>query len=173
MANLPSAIIFMNDDVSQGIIDVLTHQLFLNEIISGTTFDQRIADSNDGYTYPDDVRKNNLRILVLKNDLRSDTNHEYADVVIFVKQGLATVLKNKLGPPTQSFPIDRVNAYALLRAGGSAQVVTLPSTTPSPPFSCSCNNLRGIFALQSSDTSGVHCPNSDNIFNNPDFINRK
>jgi hypothetical protein len=43
---------------------------------------------------------------------------------------------------------------------------------PSYPYSHQ-HNLGGIFALQSTDTSGVRAPNIDNELNNPDFINRK
>jgi len=42
-----------------------------------------------------------------------------------------------------------------------------PSAYPFP------SPLGGIFALQSSDTSGVHDANPDNEYNNIDFINRK
>lgn len=168
MANLPSAIIFVNQDITGPIQGVLETQLYIDETISGSVFNQRVSDGYDGYTYPDDVRGNNLRILVIQEDFRDTTNRNLADVVIFVKQGMATILKNNLGPPTLSLPVARLNIYALLRGAGSAQVVILP--TNNPP----CGpRLGGIFAIQLADQSGVHDVNPDNEAHNIDFINRK
>jgi hypothetical protein len=112
---------------------------------------------------------NGIRILVIRQDFRDYNNRNLADVVMFVKQGQAAIEKNNFGPPGLTFPVERINMYELLRYVGSNQVVILPPTaSPPQPFA-----LRGIVAYQGADTSGVHAPNPDNEYNNPDFINRK
>lgn len=169
---IPSAIFLTNSTDSAG-LQTLSTQLNITETISLNEFNARVdVDPN----YPTTIHLNNLRILVTSSDFSIQTNRSLMDVVIFVKQGLASIQKNNFGPPGLTFPIDRINMYELLRYVGSNQVVILPVTATKPPHACghSCGCcLGGILAIQSSDSSGVHCPNPDNIYNNPDFINRK
>jgi hypothetical protein len=168
---LPPAIFFINADISPGIKSVLTTQLFIDESMSGTEFDSRVSvDPN----YPTIVHGNNLRILVIRESFRDYTNRELADVVLFITHGQAVVEKNNFGPPSLSLPISRLSIYDLLRFNNSSYVKILPNVPPkcSCVTTCGCG-LGGIFAIQSQDTSGVHCPNPDNEYNNEDFINRK
>lgn len=163
---LPPAIFFVNADLNDGIKNKLITQLFINEVMTGTEFDARVSvDPN----YPDIVHLQGFRILVIRPDFRDYTNRSLADVVMFVKQGLVSIEKNNFGPPALTYQIDRMNIYDLLRFNNSPNVVIIP-TTSGPPGG---HGLGGIFAIEASDTSGVHCANTDNEYNNPDFINRK
>lgn len=162
---LPAAIIFINSDISDKTKSTLVSQLHINESMTGTEFDARVvADPN----YPTIVELQGLRILVIRDTFRDLTNRSYADLVLFFAHGLVTIEKNNFGPPGQTFAIERINIYELLRANNSSHVVILPQNT---------NNhssvLGGIFAIESADTSGVHDANPDNEANNQDFINRK
>ncbi len=164
MTTLPPAIIFVNSDLNASLQSKIQSQLQIHETISGQEFDNRIiVDPN----YKTNVELNGLRVLVIRDSFHDLTNRTLADVVIFVKNGLAYIEKNNFGPPGQSYSVDKLNIYNLLRANNSPNVVILPSASPPP------NGLGGIFSIQSRDTSGVNDPNPDNIYNNPDFINRK
>lgn len=169
----PPVIFFVNADLNDKSVSTLQTQLYINDTMTDAEFDARVAaDPN----YPAIVHLQDLRILVIRKDFHDLTNRTLADVVIFVKQGLATILKNNFGPPGLSLPIERLNMYALLRAVGSPNVAILPQNPPPPtdnsglPFE---SGLRGIFAIEAKDSSGVYQANPDNEFNNPDFINRK
>lgn len=171
--SLPAAIIFINGDFNTTTQITLSSQLKIDEVITKVEFDTRISvDPN----YGQNITLNSMRILVILSSFQDLINRELADIVLFFKQGMISIQYNKYGPPGLTFPIDRINMYELLRYVGSNQVVILPVTATKPPHACGhgCGScLGGILAIQSSDTSGVHCPNSDNIYNNPDFINRK
>lgn len=163
--NLPPAIIFLNADINDIVKNTLTTQLYISESMAFSEFNARVAvDPN----YPDNVRSQNLRILVILPTFQDTTNRELADLVLFYNQGQVVVEKNRFGPPGLSLPIDRINIYDLLRDVGSKYVVILPVTSTRPP-----RKLGGIVVDQLADASGVHDPNPDNIYNNPDFINRK
>jgi hypothetical protein len=98
MNQVPSAIIFVNNDLTDNTRNALVSQLFIDEVISGDVFDARVAaDGYDGY-YVRSIKSNNLRLMVVRS-FREQTNRELADVVIFVKAALASVLKNNYGPP--------------------------------------------------------------------------
>lgn len=182
--NLPPMIAFVNGDIDGYTLNTLSTQLFIDGYIPKSEFDARVAALPD---YPSIVHANNLRIIVILPDFRDYTNRELADVVIFVKNGLANIEKNKYGPPKYSLTVERINIYDLLRYGGSKYVITLPCYGKKPRYwmacdcfphdqyhKCGCHKvLGGIYALQSRDVTGVHLPNCDNIFNNEAFINRK
>lgn len=141
-------------------------QLYIHETMTDVEFDARVAyDPN----YPAIIHLMGYRILVIRADFRDYTNREYADVVIFVKQGMASIEKNNYGAPGLCVEISRINIYNLLLYNNSPNVVILPQQY-TYPFASS---LGGIFAIQSSDTSGIHDANTDNETNNIDFINRK
>lgn len=172
----PPAIIFCNGNIdgygtTYGDLDAvskatLESQLYITETMTGDEFDARVvADPN----YPTIVHLLQYRILVIRSDFHDYTNREYADVVIFVKHGLASIEKNNFGPPGLTVPINRIEIHQLLRYNHSKYVVNLPSPI-AYPFP---RQLGGIFAIQSADTSGVHNPNIDNEYNNINFINRK
>jgi hypothetical protein len=78
-----------------------------------------------------------------------------------------TVETNKFGPPGNSYDLQRINIYDLLRSVNSPNVIVLPQTFSKP------TKLGGIVVDQLADSSGVHDANPDNIYNNPAFINRK
>ena len=108
--NFPSAIIFVNNDLTDQVQQVLSSQLFIHQILDGYTFDGYV---NSIPNYVNQVHSQQLRILVIR-DFWSQTNRELADVVIFIKMGLASILYNKFGPPGQTYPVANVNIYQLL-----------------------------------------------------------
>lgn len=171
--DLPSAIIFINSDLNEITKNHLKSQLFIDEIIVQDEFNDRIeADPS----YPDIIRSQGLRILVILENLKEYTNRDLADVVIFFKQGLLNIEKNKFGPPNISFSAQRINMWSLLRAGQSDKVPILPNIKPKTLTECDCFppfGLGGIVAIELRDTGISACRNPDNIYNNEAFINRK
>lgn len=114
MATLPSAIIFVNDmlysDGYYNTRDNLIVQLCITEAMDGAEFDARVRwDEN----YPAVVKNNGQRILVMRNfsDL---TNRSLADVAIYVKNGLAAIEKNNIGPPNKTYPVKDLTIYHLV-----------------------------------------------------------
>jgi hypothetical protein len=184
--NLPPAIIFINSDPltitpdgyfvdgyrvdPDGYINDLTRQtleaqLHLDETMTLKEFNTRVeVDPN----YPAIVHLQGYRVMVIVPDYHDHTNRALADIVLFYSHGLVKVEKNKYGPPGFTLPLIRLNIFDLLRDVGSRYVVILPPTATKPPRS-----LGGIVVDQLADSSGVHDPNPDNEYNNPDFINRK
>lgn len=107
---LPSMIFFSNTDIVDQIQGVLTRQLFLDEILPASTFDGYVAaDPN----YIQSVHSDGYRILVLRN-LQDHTNRNLADMVLFIKNGLAAVLINNFGPHGSTFPIDKLSVASLI-----------------------------------------------------------
>lgn len=110
MTLLYSAIIFVNNDLSSSVQATLTSQLMLSEVIDGYEFDARVAaDPN----YPTEVHLNNLRVMVVRSffDL---TNRNLADITIFIKEGLAYIECNKIGPPGLTRPVARLQLEELI-----------------------------------------------------------
>lgn len=172
----PPAIIYINGNTDgygnvYGDLDgygkaTLESQLYIHETMTGDEFDARVSSDPN---YPQIVHLMGYRILVIRADLRNYTNREFADVVLFVKQGMASIEKNNYGIPGICIAISRINIYDLLRYNNSQYVAKLPQTYNYPARP----SLGGIFAIQSRDTSGVHDVNPDNEYNNTEFINRK
>lgn len=161
----PPAIIFINAEINEGVQATLTTQLRLDEVMSFSEFNDRVAaDPN----YPAIVHLQFRRIMVVVPDYHDTTNRTLADIALFYNQGQVTVEKNNFGPPGLSLAIQRINIFDLLRDVGSKYVTILPVTSTKPP-----RKLGGIVVDQLADASGVHDPNPDNIYNNPDFLNRK
>lgn len=130
---VPGAIIFVNDSVnlattsvlptdtgvepgglvpniSTSVIQGIDTQLQINETISLAEFNARVAaDPN----YPRVVHLQRLRILVILADFQDVTNRHLADIVLFVKQGIASVEKCKFGPPGFSVDVQRLNIFNL------------------------------------------------------------
>lgn len=106
MVNLlaPAAIIFANDDLTPAVKAVVQRQLFITDTMSGTEFDARIA-VDPGYV--DEIHGNGNRVLVIRPYTELD-NRELADVVLFFKAGLVSVLKNNYGPPGIVYTIQRM-----------------------------------------------------------------
>ena len=118
MTLLFPAIIFVNNDLPLSIQSSLTTQLMLTEIIDGYEFDKRVTvDPN----YPTEVHLNNLRVLVMR-PLSDFTNRNLADIVIFIKAGLAYIEFNKNGPPGQTYPIARLQLEQLIYANNAANI---------------------------------------------------
>jgi hypothetical protein len=137
-------------------LNTLTTQLRINESMTFKEFNARVAfDPN----YPNIVRLQGLRILVILPWMRDYFNRDLADVVLFYTHGQVVIEKNNFGPPGLSLPLDRINIYTLLREVGSGAVVILPPEAFKPK-----TQFGG---------STVHEPNPDNEYNNPDWINRK
>ena len=81
MIIFPSAVVFVNNDLTQSLLDKIITQLFITDIIDGYTFDGYIASNPD---YLISTKSQNRRVLVIRafNDL---TNRNLADVAIFIK----------------------------------------------------------------------------------------
>jgi hypothetical protein len=86
-------------------------QLEINETITLAEFNARIAvDPN----YPEVIRLNKIRVLVISPNFHDHTNRELFDVVLFVKQGLASVERCKFGAPGFTLPVERINILNLI-----------------------------------------------------------
>jgi hypothetical protein len=114
MTTLPSLIIFVNTELfSDGYYSTqqnLVNQLYITEVLDGYEYDQRItADPN----YPTVVHLTGKRLLILR-DFSDLTNRETADIVMFVKHGLAAVETSKVGPPGVTYPVKNLNLYHLI-----------------------------------------------------------
>ena len=97
----PAAIIFVNNDLTDSVRNMLVKQLHISEVIDGDTFDARVtADSN----YPNTIKADDLRLMVVRSFLELD-NRALADVVVFVSHGLAAILENNFGPKGQTYPV--------------------------------------------------------------------
>lgn len=220
----PPAIIFVNGDITYppaanipvfigsqpnnpssdaGVSELtnIQNQLFINETITKAEFDARIvADPN----YPTIVHLQNLRVLVILplniHYCQETINFQYADVVMFLHQGLADIEKNRFGPPGQNYDLQRINLYAVLRAAHHCNDIVLPfgfgcgdcCEACNYPFycdrcstfsgiricrqcgcGCQCGCTCGLIDQQGIRSSEVHLPNCDNIYHNPAFIHRK
>lgn len=145
MVYSPPAIIFINNNISSTLQTHLVRQLQITEVITGEIFDARVASDSDGYEidgyidadgyfvdyvpdleftdYVTYVHSTNRRILVLR-DFTDTTNRELADLVLFIKNGIAAMeFAPGYGPPSLSMSVNkiRLNFYGL--QGKSFQVV--------------------------------------------------
>ena len=103
-----SAIVFVNNDLSESAETHLVRLLHISDVVTGEEFDGYVeADS----TYLDTLRMMGMRVMVVRTFLdRADVSTwTLADVVIFVKNGLAAVECNKFGPPGLTLPV--INLY--------------------------------------------------------------
>jgi CO dehydrogenase/acetyl-CoA synthase epsilon subunit len=105
MVAVPAAIVFMNDDLVVQVKNWIIKQLHIDLVFTGDEFDALVEDDVD---YPNKMRGLNRRILVIR-DFRELDNRAHADVVVFVKNGVATVEKNKFGPPNQTFLVRKLH----------------------------------------------------------------
>jgi hypothetical protein len=170
---LPGAVIFTNNDLNEASYTKLTAQLHLTEIITKSEFDSRI--SNDP-SYPTIVKGLKFRILVTLPTMQDLSNRESADVVMFIKNGIASILKNNFGPPGFQYSIERMNVYEILRYNLSDEVKFYPNISNQQSNtccsnSCNCSGFKQLF--QTNNSNEVFCANPDNIYNNTDFKNRK
>ncbi len=92
---VPSAIMFINDDLTGDVRDFIIRQLYFDGYVDGYEFDAMVAaDPN----WPANIRQIGGRLLVIR-DLSDYTNRSHADVVCFYKNGLLSTEYNKYGPP--------------------------------------------------------------------------
>jgi len=98
---VPGAIVMINDDVSDSYLGRLEIQLHIDETLTGEEFDLRVAGDPD---YPNSIRVLRQRILVIRNH-QDATNRELMDVILFIREGLASVSKNCFGPPGATFAV--------------------------------------------------------------------
>lgn len=120
---IPSAIIFINNDMTDAEKINIGNQLKIDETMSFDEFNSRMdVDPN----YSAIVHLQNLRILVVLDSFQDLNNRNLADVVLFVKQGLASVEKNNFGKPGLTLDIQRINIYEILRYNNSPNVVIVP-----------------------------------------------
>ena len=101
---LPAAIVFVNNDLTDNVKAKLERQLFIDESITGTQFDSRVAADSD---YPDKVRQLNTRLMVIR-PYTELTNRTLADVVIWVSHGLASIEQNKYGPHGVTYQVNHL-----------------------------------------------------------------
>lgn len=172
MSQMPGIIIFVNDTINSSVLGVLqtdttqnqsiestlAKQLEINEAMSLTEFNARVAaDPN----YPNIVHLQRLRILVVLPDFRDYTNRNLADIVIFAKAGLASVEKNNFGPPGLTLPVMRLNIWNLINGiknAGNTACPTFPlplappetqtPENPKPHFHLSPRRPEGLGALE-------------------------
>lgn len=116
-----SVIIFVNNDLVQEVQDVLVRQLFINEVITGAEFDARLTEDPN---YVNVVHFNGLKVLVVRSFFELN-NRDSADIVIFVKAGLASVESNKVGPPGLTLPVDRLYLHELVT--GVVSITFIPN----------------------------------------------
>ena len=206
MSSLQPAIIFINGDItydptppdvfigsqpnnpssyitSSSELNNLQTQLFIDDTMTKKEFDARIiADPN----YPTVVHLQGIRILVILPTFHDLVNRHFADVVMFLHQGLADIETNKFRCPGQSYQIQRLNVYEILRAEHSHDVIELPfgiggnccNTCHSPLYCDECHTFSGIRICRECSCEckcwcNIHAPNKDNEAHNYDFIHRK
>lgn len=96
---LPGAVVLVNNDLSASVQNQLQIQLHIDETITGSEFDLRLAaDPN----YVQNIRAMQRRLLVMR-DFRETANRTVFDVVIFIREALVYVEKNCFGPTGQTF----------------------------------------------------------------------
>lgn len=112
MASAPlSGIVFVNNNISGSMQETLINQLFIDIVLTGDEFDAKVRDGySDGYTdgyYLNNIKMNSQRVMVIRTFAQNDMvnnipNRELADVILFVKNGLANVVTKDGHKPTFS-----------------------------------------------------------------------
>jgi hypothetical protein len=179
----------------------LQTQLFIDDTMHIDEFVARVVGDPN---YPTIVHLQDLRILVILHKHRAfcqqDGYFAFADVVMFLHQGLADIEINRFGPPGQNYDLQRINIYAVLRArehchndievpfqfcgGGCDNCHSGFFCDICHTFSgirkcygcgcwCKCKCDVGLIDQRGVRSSPVHLPNCDNERNNPAFVHRK
>jgi len=105
------AIIFVNSDISDSVKATLKLQLFINEEITGEEFDNRlIADPN----YHDVINNNNIRLLVVRSLIQPISNYDKANIIIYIRLGMASILTNNIGPHGYTKSVKTLYIFDLL-----------------------------------------------------------
>lgn len=100
----PPALILVNADLTDTIVEYLQRQLFLDKILDGYTWEQELADDPN---IKDTIKSKNQRILVVKNLLEQE-DRDIFDLVLFISQGQAYILNNKFGPPGLTYQVTKL-----------------------------------------------------------------
>lgn len=101
MVAKPAAVIFVNNDLTSSVRNMLVKQLHIDEVVDGYVFDARISANSE---YVSNIKQLDIRIMV-ERPFTELENRTEADVAIFVSHGLAAVLKNNFGPPQQTHSV--------------------------------------------------------------------
>lgn len=115
MIAVPGAIVMINHDISQSMQAQLETQLHISETISSQEFSLRFAADQN---YPGNVRILSQRLLVIqdfsqRNDSSTIAIVEEMDIVLFIKNGLASVEKNCFCQPGQTIAVKDINWGAI------------------------------------------------------------
>lgn len=113
------AVVFVNDDLVVGTEEVLMKQLYLDRVVDGYVYDDEVAANSD---YPEMVRLAGEKLLV-RRSLDDMTNRETADLVLFVKHGLAAVLKCNFGPHEKTVQVSSIGWKILGFHGGNHSIL--------------------------------------------------
>lgn len=106
------AIVCVNNDLAPSTKYHLTRQLFITQVLDGYVFDSYVAADSNYIPY---LKQINERIMVVRTfaDRGTVSTWLLADVVLFVKQGLAAVEINKMGPCGFTLPVLKLTWGAL------------------------------------------------------------
>lgn len=169
---IPGAVIFINSDVSQQMIDRLLIQLRADESITHAEFVARVEAEP---SYHDILVNTNQRLIVILNDFRNINLREEADIVLFLAHGLVNVEKNKYGPPGKSFLLTSLHIQELFEAIKDTGCYVGGKPLTKRYYIDKCGNIyNGIYPDEAlDDPSGINLPNPDNIYNNDSFLKRK
>lgn len=108
----PPKIIFINDNLSSGVLEQLQKQLAISEIQTKEQFDGYCAADPDGY-YTEHQIAADKRILVLC-DLITTTDRTLADIVLCYRGGLLYIEESKYNAPGKSLILDHAYIRALI-----------------------------------------------------------
>jgi len=102
MSIIYSGIAFINAEISPSIQEKIVNQLFIDIVLTGLEFDAIVNTDPD---YANRVKKSKSRVLVIKNYAQNEItnniiNRDFADVILFVKNGLVNVVTKSGHGPT-------------------------------------------------------------------------
>lgn len=107
--NIPSAIIFVSNNLVQNVLDFFVKQLYIDVVMDGYTFDGYV-DSDPFFIQ--NIRSNKQRYMVLRPFTELE-NRTLADVVMYFSDGLISVEYNKFGPPCKAMQASQMYWGAL------------------------------------------------------------
>jgi hypothetical protein len=118
MSVYPPAIIYCNNDLTDGTESRLIRQLYIDETMDGYTFDANVAgDAN----YISNQKLAGKRIMVVRDLYQLDYSN--ADLVIYLKYNLVTVDKNATCGVRATFELTNLNWKELGFTGGNHSIL--------------------------------------------------
>jgi|ERR1039457_3530222 hypothetical protein len=140
MSNLvnPTAVIFINNDLSAQVLSVIQQQLYITNTITKSEFDGYVAA--DGY-FIDNIHALGERLLVI-GDFQDQTNRALFDIVLFAKNGLIAVEKNNVGPHGITLPISRIYLAELFKYNLPRKPRCFNTTSTSCPCDSAANYCK-------------------------------